>query len=332
MQNFLCVLKIKMNERNSKTAKLSILVVTYNHENYIRKAIESIFNQNFDGLVELVIADDASSDGTFEIIKGYEEKDNRFSFKYLDSEKNIGITKNYQRGFAACTGEYVAVLEGDDYWVSPFKLQRQLDFLDTHWECDLCSVNYFVYEENRSNFYPRTTIGNGHLLISAKELIADNLVGNFSTCMYRKSALNALPNALFKLCSYDWIVNICVSRTSLIGFLEEPMSVYRLHSNGVWTQTPFIEQLRKQLTLIPDYDELTEFVFQKDFAELSRRLNKSVNAAQVAHIADNVIRPSVGFLTHLVEYMPPILLTMLRVLTPPKLKRLVVKIVQRGAA
>lgn len=321
-----------MNKFDLKISKLSILVVTYNHENYIRKAMESIFNQNFDGLVELVIADDASSDGTFEIIKRYEEKDNRFSFKCLDSEKNIGITKNYQRGFSACTGEYVAVLEGDDYWVSPFKLQRQLDFLDTHWECNLCSVNYFVYEENRSNFYPRTTIGKGYRLVTAKELIADNLVGNFSTCMYRKAALDALPDALFELCSYDWIVNICVARTSLIGFLEEPMSVYRLHSNGTWTQTPFIEQLRKQLELIPAYDALTNLVFQTDFAVLSHRLNKSVNGAQVAQVADVVIRPSISFMSSLVEYTPPIVLTMLRVLTPPKLKRLVVKIVQRGAA
>ena len=315
----------------SKTAKLSILVVTYNHENYIRKAMESIFNQNFDGLVELVIADDASSDSTIAIIKEYEGKDERISFNYLNNAVNLGITKNYQRGFASCNGEYVAVLEGDDYWVSPFKLHRQFDFLDTHWECDLCSVNYLVYEENCSNFYPRTTVGKGYRLVTAKELIADNLVGNFSTCMYRKSALDALPVALFELCSYDWIVNICVARTSLIGFLEEPMSVYRLHSNGIWTQTPFIEQLRKQLELIPSYDALTDLVFQTDFAVLAHRLNKSVNNTQVAQVADILIRPSVGLITRLVEYIPPILLTMVRALIPPKLKCLLVKIVQRGA-
>lgn len=313
------------------TCRISILLVTYNHESHIRQALDALFGQVFEGVAELIVADDASSDSTVDIIKEYEKKEDRYSFTYLDSTKNLGITKNYQRGFAACSGEYVAVLEGDDYWISPFKLQRQMDFLDTHWEADLCSVNYFVYEENRSHFYPRTSIGKGHRLIGARDLIADNLVGNFSTCMYRNCALSSLPKELFDICSYDWIVNICVARSSLIGFLEEPMSVYRLHSNGVWSQTPHVHKLKAQLELIPAYDTLTKGVYRPEFELLSNRLQRMISMAHLSTIASPLTQPASGLLFCLVDYLPPVLLQVARALTPPKLKRFIVKIFCRGA-
>lgn len=312
--------------------RISVLLVTYNHENHIRQALDALFRQVLQEFIELVVADDASSDSTVKIIKEYEEIDDRFSFKYLDNSSNLGITKNYQRGFEACSGEYVAVLEGDDYWVSPFKLQRQMDFLDTHWESDLCSVNYFVFEESRIHFYPRVAIGNGHRLISARDLIADNLVGNFSTCMYRKSVLDALPKRLFEVCSYDWIVNICVARNSLIGFLEEPMSVYRLHSNGVWSQTPYLKKLEAQLELIPEYDLLTNHAYHAEFELLSKQLQHMIYMANLAHIADTATRPALNSLPRLIDCLPPVFLVAARALIPPKLNRFIVKILNLGAA
>ena len=311
------------------SCRISVLLVTYNHENYIRQALDALFGQIIDDTIEVVIADDASSDDTLAIIKTYAEKDPRFSFKYLDNVNNLGITKNYQRGFTACTGDYVAVLEGDDYWISPFKLQRQIEFIDTHWECNLCSVNYFVYEENRAHFYPRTTIGNGHRLVSARDLIADNLVGNFSTCMYRKSALNALPEQLFSITSYDWIVNICVAHNSFIGFLEEPMSVYRLHAQGTWTQTSAKEKLQVQLALIPAYNTLTNGIYHIEFEILSNRLQHMISISNLTHIATTVTQPTANLLARLVDYLPPIFLDVARVLMPPKLKRFIVHIFHR---
>jgi len=270
----------------------------------------------------------------------------------LRSEKNLGITRNYERAFKECQGTYVAILEGDDYWISPYKLQRQMDFLSAHLECDLCSVNYFVYEENRNLFYPRVAIGEGHKLVTARDLIADNLVGNFSTCMYRKSGLDQLPKKLFEITSYDWIVNICIASKSLIGFLNEPMSVYRLHSTGVWSQVPYLKQIEQQLEIIPSYDELTGHVFHEDFEALSTRI-RGMLAPHRAHISqeqavggENLIQPVGGPATEdfqrevkiagagyvlknhaadLIEWLPPIILVLVRLFVPPKLKRYIVK-------
>jgi glycosyltransferase involved in cell wall biosynthesis len=327
--NVMSELRFKKNE---VCINLSILLVTYNHGKYIRKALSTLFDQIIKGPIELVVADDGSSDDTLNIIKEHEGKDPRFHFKYLDSTSNLGITRNYQRGFAACTGKFVAVLEGDDYWANSRKLQRQLNFLNSHCGCDLCSVNYFVYEEALSQFTARTTIGRGYRFIGARDLIADNLIGNFSTCMYRKSALDQLPQSLFEIKSYDWIVNICVAGKGLIGFLEEPMSVYRLHANGVWTQKSCIEKFKEQLELIPAYDELTKNVFKNDFENLAKCLQHFIAVSQLECAVGNATKPFGKVLPIILDFTPPIFLAFFRALVPPKLKSFILRILQRGSA
>jgi len=319
-----------MSKTTKFSCRISILLVTYNHENHIRQALDGLFGQVIEGPIELIVADDASSDSTADIIEEYQGNDDRFNFKYLDNTKNVGISKNYQRGFAACTGEYIGILEGDDYWVSPFKLQRQMNFLEDHWECNLCAVNYFIFEESRFHFYPRAPVGKGYLLLGARDLIADNLVGNFSTCMYRKSALDDLPKELFELCSYDWIVNICVAQKSMIGYLNEPMSVYRLHSNGVWSKKTDLKKMKTELKLIPSYATLTNNIYHLEFESLSNQLERRINLFNLGLIAGSISQPGVTLFARLVDYLPPVLLVVAGYLTPPKLKRLIKIILLRG--
>lgn len=314
----------------NKQVTLSILLVTYNHEKYIRQALSNLFKQIFDGPIELIVADDRSTDSTLSIIKEHEGIDTRFQFKYLIESKNLGITKNYKRGFEACTGEYIAVLEGDDYWINPRKLQRQVDFLKEHWESNVCSVNYYIFEEESARLSPRLAPSAGHRFISARELIADNIVGNFSTCVYRRSALSMLPDTLFDLKSYDWITNITLSRNSLIGFLEEPMSVYRLHSEGIWTQTSNIDKLKAQLEVLPAYDALTDHVFHEDFERLSSHLRHVISISQLGHTAESVGKPFIRSIPTLLRYTPPIFIIIIKLLLPEAIKNLFSRVIKRS--
>lgn len=308
--------------------KLSILLVTYNHANYIREALDKLFGQIIDEQIELVIADDASSDDTLAIIREYEGVDERFAFKYLDNSKNHGITKNYERSFAACSGEYVAVLEGDDYWINPFKLQKQIEFLDMHWECNLCSVNYFVFEEKNAHLYPRTNTSENYRLISARELIADNIVGNFSTCMYRKLKLDELPKELFEIKSYDWITNICIAKNSFIGFLETPMSVYRLHGLGTWTQKSQVDKLQEQLDLIPSYNALTNFKYNDNFIALTQQLENVLDGLKFEKIVTTCSKP-IKIVYSKKDYLPPIIVIILKLILPPVAKNILMKIIRK---
>ncbi len=323
-----------MPDVQDEQCRLSVLLVTYNHQDYLHQALRALFAQELHGPIELVVADDSSSDRTLDIIREHEGKDPRFRFKYLDKTSRLGTTRNYQRGFAACTGDYVAILEGDDYWVSPVKLLRQYDFLEAHWECDLCAVNFFMYEQDKARFTPLAAIGSGRRFFGVREMIAGNPVGNFSACMYRRSALDALPQHLFELESYDWIVNICVSRTSLIGFLEEPMSVYRRHAEGVWTQKSDVAKLSSQLHQIPAYDALTDHEFHEEFEALAGRLQHGIRVAtalQVGHVADPAVRiltQAMPRLPNLSDYLPPVLMAVGRALVPVVVQRRLARMVQ----
>lgn len=112
---------------------VSVICVTYNHEKYIREALDSILMQETDFAFEVLIGEDCSTDGTRDILKEYEKKyPERFRMYYR--KQNLGATKNEYELFMAAKGKYIAALELDDIWTDPLKLQKQYDFLESHEE------------------------------------------------------------------------------------------------------------------------------------------------------------------------------------------------------
>src|SRR5690606_34101688 len=121
---------------------ISVCMITYNHEAYIKQAIEGILMQqtNFD--VELIIADDCSTDRTETIIRELiENHSENFKIKYYRHDINIGMMPNFIFSLKKCTGKYIALCEGDDYWTDPLKLQKQVDFLEGNPEYGICFHN-----------------------------------------------------------------------------------------------------------------------------------------------------------------------------------------------
>ena len=126
--------------------KVSVLVMTYNHEKFISQALESVAMQETNFEYEILISEDCSTDRTREIVmdfqKAYPEK-----VRLLLSEQNIHSNEIVVRGIRAARGQYIALLDGDDYWTSPHKLQKQADFLDRHPECSLSFHNARIFHE-----------------------------------------------------------------------------------------------------------------------------------------------------------------------------------------
>src|SRR5690606_33947270 len=117
---------------------VSVRLMTFNHAPFIREAIESILMQKTNFFVEVVVGDDFSTDSTLDILKQYESTDN-IHIKILNRKKGDeywfkrqerGRSYNFQNILENCTGKYVALLDGDDYWIDPLKLQKQVDFLE----------------------------------------------------------------------------------------------------------------------------------------------------------------------------------------------------------
>lgn len=251
--------------------KLSVLLITYNHEKFISKAIESILMQRDCPEFEIILSDDNSSDKTFSIASNLLQA---FPIKRcFSNEKNLGVTRNYQHSFSLCKGEYIFVLEGDDYWIDPFKIKKQVDFLDSHPLCAMCTHPFFIQNDELSMF---SEFGLNkkevYTQFDCKDIILDSAIAsNFSTCCYRRRILEKLSPKVYEVISYDWMVNISVAQYGQVGRINSLMSVYRISSQGEYSKLSESEKLNGILKMLPLYDEILDYKFH-DYFETKIRL------------------------------------------------------------
>jgi len=125
--------------------RVSVLLITRDHEEHVERALASVGCQALDEPVEVVVADDASSDRTLSIIAAWTERTD-VDVRVLTSEQRLGAAPTVHRGFAACRGPYIAVLEADDEWTSADKLRRQVELLDRHPELSMAATRALVLE------------------------------------------------------------------------------------------------------------------------------------------------------------------------------------------
>ena len=219
--------------------KVSVLMITYNHEKYIAQAIESVLMQETDFRYELIVGEDCSTDGTGEIVREYGRKHPDIVHAHL-RERNIGARQNLRRIFAAARGKYIALLEGDDYWTSPQKLQTQVDLLDAHPETSLCGHrSVWHYEDGaRPDMIPSENPGGFYDLA---DILERNLFHTGSV-MFRH-VIEAAPDWHAPLYMGDLPLFVTLAQYGNICLLPESMAVYRLHGGGVWTG---IDDVRKE--------------------------------------------------------------------------------------
>jgi glycosyltransferase involved in cell wall biosynthesis len=138
----------------TKLPLVSICCTTYNHEKYIRDAIEGFLMQKTTFPVEILIHDDASTDKTAQIVKEYAENHSDLIITIFQTENQYsqGIKPWPNFVFPRARGKYIALCEGDDYWTDPLKLQKQVDFLEEYTEYNICFHNVKVYIENENRF------------------------------------------------------------------------------------------------------------------------------------------------------------------------------------
>ena len=254
------------------TPKVSVLLVTYNHEKFIHQALNSLFMQQTEFDFEIVVADDYSDDSTLAIVKEYQA--HHPNIRILPTKGKLGITRNYRRGFEACQGEHIAILEGDDYWISPKKLELTSAFLDENPECCLCFHRLIGHDEATDRIFVHPAFGTAveSVFFTASQLARENFIGNFSNCIYRRTAIAALDPKLWKMKVREWPFNIVVAQQGPIGFVPVIMSVYRAHPGGIWSLKPPNQQKPELLALIETYNKYLDFKFEAEFQAVKRSL------------------------------------------------------------
>ncbi len=212
--------------------KVSVAMVTYNHEKFIAKALDSVLMQktNFD--YELVIGEDCSTDKTRDILIDYQKRYPN-KFRLLLHEKNLGMHENGARVLDACTGEYIAMLDGDDYWTSPEKLQKQVDFLDNHLECAICYHDALIVHEDGSR-EPMHYRSSQKAFSTVEDLFLDNFIPT-GAVMFRSGLFGRVPDWVSTLKMGDWLIHILNALHGKIGYLDGTMAVYVVHPGGIWS-------------------------------------------------------------------------------------------------
>lgn len=234
---------------------VSVLLVTYNHERFIRSALASIRSQVTTRSIEIVVADDNSTDNTMSIVAEWAASHPDLVVRVLPQQPRLGITLNYYRGFSQCHGRLVAVLEGDDEWIAVDKIEKQADVLDGREHLALVANRVLLYDEAHSDSSVIPLIGLDSFLteLSSREIAEHNWFATFSCCMYRVEMVNRIPVEVFETTSYDWAINIAVTEFGDAGFLPEVMTLYRVHSGGQWSQQDQVHRDQQLQRLIPQY-------------------------------------------------------------------------------
>ena len=246
---------------------VSVICISYNHDKYIRSALDGFVNQKTDFKYEVIIHDDASTDKTQDIIKEYEEKYPDVFVCIYQKENQFSKGKNIIREFCIpkVRGKYIAWCEGDDYWCDEKKLQRQVDFLEKNedYSACVCSSKVQYFETKKEEVVNKTD--------SDKDLCFEKLLswrgeGHFDTCTLLFRAKYGIKPIDFEKADFDdYPQALYLALNGKIRMLKEVMGVYRVSLPGSWTskykddiefQKEHLRQVDYLLNAVDQYSKL----------------------------------------------------------------------------
>jgi glycosyltransferase involved in cell wall biosynthesis len=234
---------------------VSVLLVTHNQAQYVRRALDSILAQEFDGGLEIVVGEDCSTDQTAAVVLEYAARAPD-KFRVFQRPQNIGLAANLAGAWIECRGDYIALLEGDDYWTDPHKLRKQVAALDAQPGWVLCFHRVQVrsdtggppFLEPAEEDFPRET--------SIDDLLQRNYICNVSV-MYRRGVVPEVPTAFRRLVHQDWPLHVWHARAGTIGYLPDVMGVWRHHPGSMWSSQP---ECRRWVWNFEFYDLMEELL------------------------------------------------------------------------
>ncbi len=227
--------------------KVSVLIITYNHAGTLRQALDSALAQRTSFPFEILVGDDCSTDGSGEIVAEYARAHPGRLRAFLHP-RNLGFFGkfNFLSVYEAARAPYAILLEGDDYWTSPLKLQRQADFLDARLDCSACFHDCYVQdgpELDRSRLYLAETVKRD---LGLRDVIAD-MFPHTTSILFRRDVLGAFPAWFNDLELTDLsLVSLLASRGTFGYLPDSPMSVYRI-AGGSWTSTSLVARTHREL-------------------------------------------------------------------------------------
>jgi len=209
---------------------LSVCVRTHNQERFIREALDSVLRQHATFPFEIIISDDASSDGTVAILQEY-QKQYPDKIRILLQETNIGGPENLKRVIEASNAKYVTCLDGDDFYTDDYKLQKQVELLETHPEYAACFHNTWYADENGQlkGLFNRPDF---HALHDAREFIRERWFVPIHSAVLRRVYIE-FPDWYNTVMNDDYVVHLSVAKHGSYYFMPDVMVAYRRHMQNI---------------------------------------------------------------------------------------------------
>jgi len=234
----------EMKKEQEKELMVSVVVCTYNQEQWIGKTLDCILAQETEYPYEIVIGEDKGTDGTLTICKNYADRVNSeersVKIRVLDRPKNLGLAGNFADCVQQSKGKYVMICDGDDYWQNPNKMQMQVDFMEAHPECVACHTGSDTLHENTGKIIPYSAGRKGYVPegMIQKEIIEgkENVVCS-TLCLRRETLLMYLP--FEKFASFpcdDWPMLVIISAYGEIRYLPVSTTTYRVGQTSLTNQ------------------------------------------------------------------------------------------------
>lgn len=218
--------------------QVSICCITYNQEAYIRDALEGFLKQKTDFAWELLIHDDASSDGTAEVIREYAARypDRIFPILQTENQYSKGLTNiSGTFNFPRARGRYIAMCEGDDYWVEEDKLQMQVDYMEAHPDCALCFHSARVEVLGRAVTERQMRPYHRNRKVSPEEIIDKTSGYPTASLLFRSEMVRHLPDFYVQAPIADIPLQLLAAQRGWACYMDRPMCVYRLGGAASWT-------------------------------------------------------------------------------------------------
>lgn len=233
---------------------VSVLMLAYNHEAHIRQAVESILAQESHFHFEVIIGEDCSRDKTREICFDYQKRYPEI-VRVVFSEENVGMHRNFARIWHRAKGKYIAVCEGDDYWIDPKKLAKQASWMEAMPEFSLCGTyTKMIRETGISSWSKEGLIGPA---VIKERYTLEDLIStysfHFSSIMLRKEIVR-FPLWFWDVYCVDRTLYLLCAESGSVGFLPEITSVYRLHEGGIWSPSDNLSKASKGIRLFENID------------------------------------------------------------------------------
>lgn len=236
---------------------IDVVVTAYNHEGCLAQALDSILAQQGMFTMRILVSDDCSSDATSSVVRCYAENHSDLIVD-ISPDTNLGMLRNMEHAFSYLQSDFTAICEGDDYWVSDLKLQKQLSNLLKNREFSMCfNLVLLDYPDKDQKFAHPGQEKIASDSIDFKYILNTAVTANFSCCFYRTENIKRIPQTYFERKNVaDWLFNLYMASFGRVGYIPELLSAYRVHSGGQWSGLTRDEQRARKQSSYKLYLEL----------------------------------------------------------------------------